>query len=238
MEYFTSSLVFYILASLALVTALLVILKASPVASAICMALSFACAAGVMFQLNAEFLGVIQILVYTGAIMVLILFVVMLLNLDDEPRVFSKPLPLVAGIVIAAIFMAQLTGVVFSIPGADETCCTACCEKDGKCPFEDFLIGNGNAEPATPATAPIAIGMTQPPFGQSPSVKLPEITSNLIVPEGSSLEKSLASGVYPDTALLGCRLFSKYNMELIIAGLTLLAAAIGAVVLTRRPDNN
>lgn len=253
MNFLTSELVFYIFAAMALVTALLVVMKSNPVGSAICMALCFAAAAAIMFQLDAQFLGVIQILVYTGAIMVLMLFVIMLLNLDNEPKVLKRPLPIICGLLIAGLFMAQLCGVVHSIPGAKEAC-TADKASEEECAFNDFLIGDSMPErlkayAANDATAPAAAELSRadkpgfdqayPAVGHSPAIQLPSIQLDKVsFPEGSSLAGNIERGGFPDTALLGHRLFARYNMELIIAGLTLLAATIGSVVLTRRLKND
>lgn len=66
------------------------ILNRNPVRSALCLILNFFSIAGLYLTLQAEFLAAIQILVYAGAIMVLFLFVIMLLNLSKEPK--RKPL--------------------------------------------------------------------------------------------------------------------------------------------------
>lgn len=255
MNNFTSELVFYVFAALGILTALLVVIKANPVGSAVCMAISFACAAVIMFQLDAQFLGIIQILVYTGAIMVLMLFIIMLLDVENEKKVLSRPLPLIAGLVVACCFIAQLAGVVGTIPGADSSRPTLCSQG---IPFDDFTIGTTEGEYIfdssimTPdpidfkggvtnygSIKPVFFNETQPPVGHSPAVRLPKIDpSQTAYPEGSNLAKTIESGTFPDTALLGHRLFAQYHIELIIAGLALLAATVGSVVLTRRPRNN
>lgn len=121
MNYLTSDLLFYFFAAIAVIAAILVVMKRNPVGSAMCMAVSFAATAGIMFILGAHFLGVIQILVYTGAIMVLFLFIIMLLNVKAEEKSFRRPLPVIIGLVVIAVFMLQLGGVIYSIPGAKET---------------------------------------------------------------------------------------------------------------------
>jgi NADH-quinone oxidoreductase subunit J len=80
------SFFFYLLSALALVSAVLMITRRSPVVSVLYLILNFFSLAGLYLTLNAQFIAVIQIIVYAGAIMVLFLFVVMLLRLGDETQ--------------------------------------------------------------------------------------------------------------------------------------------------------
>src|SRR6188472_859873 len=73
---------FYLFAGLAIACALLVILKKNPVASAFSLVLVFFSFAGIYALLNAHLIAALQVLVYAGAIMVLFIFVIMLLNAD------------------------------------------------------------------------------------------------------------------------------------------------------------
>ena len=75
---------FMVLAAISLITALGVVLSKSPVSSVLCLILTFFTIAGHYILLNAQFLAVVHIIVYAGAIMVLFLFVIMLLNLNKE----------------------------------------------------------------------------------------------------------------------------------------------------------
>jgi NADH-quinone oxidoreductase subunit J len=77
---------FYVLALLIVASALVVITNRNPVASAVALAFNLVAIAGVYMVLDAQFIGLLQVIVYAGAIMVLILFVIMLLNLRDEAR--------------------------------------------------------------------------------------------------------------------------------------------------------
>jgi NADH-quinone oxidoreductase subunit J len=78
------SVVFYILAAGGIISALLVVTRRNPIISALFLILNFFCLAGIYLTLNAQFIAIAQILVYAGAIMVLFVFVIMLLNLGDE----------------------------------------------------------------------------------------------------------------------------------------------------------
>jgi NADH-quinone oxidoreductase subunit J len=71
-------------AALLVVTALMVVLHRNPVTSALFLVLAFCSLAGIYLLLHAEFLGMVQIVVYAGAIMVLFLFVIMYLNLQHD----------------------------------------------------------------------------------------------------------------------------------------------------------
>lgn len=77
-------ILFYIFAGISLATALGVIFHPNPARSALLLVINFVCLAVFYVLLNAQVLAVLQILVYAGAIMVLFLFVIMLLNLGGE----------------------------------------------------------------------------------------------------------------------------------------------------------
>lgn len=77
-------IVFIVLAAVAAISGFLMITRTNPVNSALFLILNFIALAGLYLTLNAQFVAIIQILVYAGAIMVLVLFVIMLLNLQDE----------------------------------------------------------------------------------------------------------------------------------------------------------
>jgi NADH-quinone oxidoreductase subunit J len=78
--------VFFFLAILAAFSAVMMILQRSPVNSVLYLILNFFCLGGLYLTLNAQFIAMVQVLVYAGAIMVLFLFVIMLLNLGDDKR--------------------------------------------------------------------------------------------------------------------------------------------------------
>src|SRR3974390_1006169 len=93
---------FYLLAALALVCGFLVIanpFSRNPVTSAMFLVLTIASLAGLFVLLHAYFLAAIQVLVYAGAVMVLFLFVIMLLDLKAEERQKVRKVAVVAGLV-------------------------------------------------------------------------------------------------------------------------------------------
>src|ERR1041385_4275668 len=77
---------FYIFADLTLLCGVLMIVGRSPMNSAMFLVLSIASMAGLFVLLHAFFLAAIQVLVYAGAVMVLFLFVIMLMDLKEESR--------------------------------------------------------------------------------------------------------------------------------------------------------
>ncbi|MCW9708395.1 NADH-quinone oxidoreductase subunit J family protein [Fodinibius salsisoli] len=81
---------FIFLAVLAVATALGLVISKNTVNSALFLVLNMVSLSGVYLLLQAQFLAIIQILVYAGAIMVLFLFVIMLLNIDEEESLFNK----------------------------------------------------------------------------------------------------------------------------------------------------
>ena len=99
-------IIFYVFASILVLTSLGVILFKNPVYSAIALIVSFITSAALWLLLQAEFLAIVLILVYVGAVMVLFLFVVMMLNIDDVMRTskFNKiaPFALFIGLIVVA----------------------------------------------------------------------------------------------------------------------------------------
>jgi NADH-quinone oxidoreductase subunit J len=81
---------FFLLAFVSVISAILVITRRNPISSAMFLVLNFFVLAGIYLTLSAQFLAIIQILVYAGAIMVLFVFVIMLLNLGDEEKLIEK----------------------------------------------------------------------------------------------------------------------------------------------------
>ncbi|MGD0884394.1 MAG: NADH-quinone oxidoreductase subunit J [Thermodesulfovibrionales bacterium] len=103
----TAELLFAYLAGAIILLSVLVITRRNPVHSVLFMLLLFFHIAGLYLTLNAEFLAVVQIMVYAGAILVLFLFVVLLLNLKEEIAVerFVGPWPLGLSAALAFFLM-------------------------------------------------------------------------------------------------------------------------------------
>src|SRR5471032_2156965 len=110
-----TDVLFYVFAALTLLCGILVIanpFSRSPVASAMFLVLTIISMAGLFILLHAFFLAAVQIIVYAGAVMVLFLFVIMLLDLKEEQRRKIKFFGLIAGLTsvgtIVAIFLKSL----------------------------------------------------------------------------------------------------------------------------------
>ncbi|MHC5308536.1 NADH-quinone oxidoreductase subunit J family protein [Myroides sp. LJL116] len=83
-------IIFYILCTITLGSAMLTVLSKNPIHSALWLVVSFFSIAGHYILLNSQFLGLVHIMVYSGAIMILMLFTIMLMNLNISHEV-SKP---------------------------------------------------------------------------------------------------------------------------------------------------
>ncbi|MEL5850235.1 MAG: NADH-quinone oxidoreductase subunit J [Candidatus Igneacidithiobacillus chanchocoensis] len=112
----TTTLLFYVFSAVLLLSALLVITARNPVYSALYLVLAFFNAAALFLLLGAEFLGLILILVYVGAVMVLFLFVVMMLdiNLTRLKEGFLRYLPL--GLAVAIVGVLEMVSVFWVAP--------------------------------------------------------------------------------------------------------------------------
>ncbi len=106
------SYLFWLFSTIMLIGACAVIAFSNPVSSALAMVTSFVGLAALFIGLSAFFVGIIQILVYSGAIMVLFLFIIMLLDLKDEKKRASNGAPLFAGLALVVVFFIQLVGVL------------------------------------------------------------------------------------------------------------------------------
>ncbi len=109
---------FYVFAALTLLCAILVVanpFSRSPVTSAMFLVLTIISMSGLFLLLQAFFLAAVQILVYAGAVMVLFLFVIMLLDLKEEQRRKIKLFGLIAGLVsvgiVVSIFVKSLASI-------------------------------------------------------------------------------------------------------------------------------
>ena len=84
------TVLFYVLSTIGIASAILVVTRRNPIIAALWLIVNFFCLAGLYLTLHAQFIAVIQILVYAGAIMVLFVFVIMLLNLGQEHALFEE----------------------------------------------------------------------------------------------------------------------------------------------------
>jgi NADH-quinone oxidoreductase subunit J len=116
-----SSFLFWIFASLMLIFGAAVIINRNPVASALSLVVSFLGLAALFMSLDAYFIGIIQVLVYAGAIMVLFLFIIMLLDLRVEKRRRINWVASVGGAVVALVYLVQVFAVIHRFPASEQT---------------------------------------------------------------------------------------------------------------------
>ena len=95
----TLLIIFYFLSAITLATAFLTIISKNPIHSAIYLVICFFSVAGHYLLFNAQFLAIVHIIVYSGAIMVLFLFTIMLMNLNKEGEPHKKIATKLAAIV-------------------------------------------------------------------------------------------------------------------------------------------
>jgi NADH-quinone oxidoreductase subunit J len=166
-----TAIFFYLFAGICVASAFMVIAARNPVHSVLFLILAFVNAAGLFVMLGAEFLAMILVIVYVGAVAVLFLFVVMMLDVDFAELKQGALQYLPVGGLVGAIFLAELLLVV----GA-------------------WVIGPG---------VPLAITAPIPPLAQ-----------------------------VHNTEAIGLVLYTRYVYFFEVAGLVLLVAMIGAIVLT------
>lgn len=105
-------ILFYILGGLTIGTALMVVLSKHPVRSVLYLVLTFFLISANYVLMNAQFIAIVNIIVYAGAIMVLFLFVLMLLNLNKENEPKHSPMMTIgAGIAGGALFLVVVAAM-------------------------------------------------------------------------------------------------------------------------------
>ncbi len=133
---------FYLLSFLSILFALLVVVSKNPMHSVLYLILTFFTIAGHYVLLNAQFLAAVHVIVYAGAIMVLFLYVIMLLNLNAETEPHKNKWLKVAATVSGGLLMVILVGalrsysVSFSRPAAD----IGMIKSLGKVLYNEFML--------------------------------------------------------------------------------------------------
>jgi NADH-quinone oxidoreductase subunit J len=107
-----SPFLFWIFALMTLIFGAAVVINRNPVASALSLVVSFLGLSALLVSLDAYFVGIIQVLVYAGAVMVLFLFIIMLLSLQAEEQRRINRLAAGGGVGVALILLVQ---IVFTI---------------------------------------------------------------------------------------------------------------------------
>ena len=140
-----TEILFWFLSVLALGSAIMVVASKSPVHSILFLILTFFAISGHYILLNAQFLAIVNIIVYAGAIMVLFLFVVMLMNLNAESEPPQKNKYLLYGgtiagaslllVLVAALKQSAIGGMIETNNGS-----TGLIENLGKLLFTDYVF--------------------------------------------------------------------------------------------------
>ena len=135
---------FYFLSFLAILCGLMVILEKNPIHSVLYLVITFFAIAGHYVLLNAQFLAAVHIIVYAGAIMVLFLFVIMLLNLNKETEPHKPMVVKFAAVIAAGILLVVLVGAfrsTASLPSPEIANADIGLVKNlGKVLFNQFLL--------------------------------------------------------------------------------------------------
>jgi NADH-quinone oxidoreductase subunit J len=108
----TQQLIFWFLSALAVFSAIMVITRKNPVYSVLYLIVTFFAISGHYVLLNAQFLAIVNIIVYAGAIMVLFLFVLMLMNLNKESEPQKNKYMLWSGAIAGGLLMFVMIDAV------------------------------------------------------------------------------------------------------------------------------
>src|SRR3954454_18360588 len=116
-----SAFLFWLFSLLLLVFGAAVVLNRNPIASALSLVICFIALAALFMSLDAFFIGIIQVLVYAGAVMVLFLFIIMLLDLRAEERRQMSWIAFAGGFLVAFALLVQIVAVIGSTRMAKQT---------------------------------------------------------------------------------------------------------------------
>ena len=105
-----SQYIFYFLGFLAILSAMMVVISKNPIHSVLYLIITFFAIAGHYVLLNAQFLAAVHIIVYAGAIMVLFLYVIMMLNLNAEVEPHKSAIQKIAATIAGGILMIVMVG--------------------------------------------------------------------------------------------------------------------------------
>ncbi len=220
-----TQLLFYAFALCAIIAAIGVVIMRNPVSSAMCMAICFGFVAAIFFGLGAEFLGIIQITVYAGAVLVLFLFIVMMLDIKTEEKSKTSPSKLILCTLVAACFAVVVGKVAYTLPGATENrpcpmvgLVDGICGKESSCCTADSACTKADSTPEVNNCAQFAAHEARQDALKSYGSTLPE------------LKKQEETNI----AAIGSLLFTKYPITFAILSLTLLASCIGAIAISRQ----
>ncbi len=135
--------VFWFLTFLAILSACMVVFSRNPIHSVLYLIITFFSLSGHYLLLNAQFLAVVNIIVYAGAIMVLFLFVIMFLNLrrdtEAQKSIAVKFAAVISGLILLSVLLAALLKVD-ALPATTIDSQIGLVENLGQVLFRDFLL--------------------------------------------------------------------------------------------------
>lgn len=138
---------FYFLSALATLSALMVVFSRNPVHSVLYLILMFFCLTGHYILLNAQFLAIVNIIVYAGAIMVLFLFVIMFLNLRTDTEQKQPPLMKFIAVISGGLLLVVMVAVLAKVDtvqgktdGFNPELQIGLVENLGKVLYKDYLL--------------------------------------------------------------------------------------------------
>lgn len=135
---------FYFLSFLAVLSALMVVFSRNPIYSVLYLVITFFCVAGHYLLLNAQFLAAVHVIVYAGAIMVLFLYVIMLLNLNQDDESSKSNLWKAGAVITAGLLMVVIIGALRGAEAANvnfnSSNNTGLVKNLGQLLFNEFLL--------------------------------------------------------------------------------------------------
>lgn len=140
-----TQILFWFLSVLAIFSAIMIVISRNPVHSVLWLIITFFAISGHYILLNAQFLGIVNLIVYAGAIMVLFLFVIMLMNLnasvEPQKNKWLKLAGIVAGgtlmlVMVAALKTAEKKGALVQVQTGD----IGLIKNLGKALFTDYVV--------------------------------------------------------------------------------------------------
>jgi NADH-quinone oxidoreductase subunit J len=207
------SALFYAFSAVMLFASFRVITARNPVHAALYLVLAFFQASGIWMLLKAEFLSIALVLVYVGAVMVLFLFVVMMLdiNIDSIRQGFWKHFPLAA--TVGAVIALELAAVLLG----------------------GFRISEPRTQVAAQVISPTAVTAVAPVDVASDAVSVAVDAASAAVTTASAADVGhMVVAQASNTKALGVLLYTEYLYPVQVAALILLVGLIAAIALTLR----
>lgn len=200
---------FYLFAILMIAGGVCVVSMKNPVSSAMGMIGSFIGIAALLIGLHSFFIGTLQVLVYAGAIMVLFIFIIMLLDLKKEERKEFSYGTIAAGVAVPLLFVLLMVPVLQSVN-------------------KDFKKLDGKA--LVKAEKQLPKDKELPGYVAEDSI----IRASLRGEKDFDKKPNPQKATLPDVNLIGHKLYNDFNFPLQVVGVLLLVATIGCVALSKK----